>query len=316
MPSISKIRLRNAASLSAKQYIPTAIFVGGTSGIGEGMAVAFANHTQGNAHIIIVGRNRAAAETIISRFPEPSSPDAKHEFLHCDVAYMRNIRDASSEIWSKISKLNYLAMSPGFLTTSGRNETEEGLDKKLAVHYYARWMFTKELVGLLEQAKEQGEDARMLSVLAAGAGGPIDVNDLGLKKTYSLKNAALQAPTYNDLMIEEFASRHPTLTFIHAIPGAVRTNLFASAQISALAKKAMGIPITLLGFLLTSKEDCGEYMLNGMLNVANGPGAWRIDSHGEDLAKKRYYGSDEERKKLWEHTVEVTASKDLRYEYN
>ncbi|KAJ3991806.1 NAD(P)-binding protein [Lentinula boryana] len=309
MSSISKIRATNAAALSAKEYIPTAIFVGGTSGIGEGMAKAFAKHTEGNAHIIIVGRNRAAAESIISCFPKPTSPEAKHEFLQCDVALMQNIRSVSAEIRSTVTKINYLAMSPGFMTTSGRNETEEGMDRKLAVHYYSRWMFINELVTLLENAKERGEDAKALSVLAAGAGGPINVNDLGLKKTYSLKNAALQAPTYNDLMTEEFANRHPTITFAHAIPGAVRTNLFASAETSALTKKAMGLSMTLLGFLLTSPEDCGEYMLNGIVNVANAPGAWRIDSHGEDLGKKRYYGSEEERKKLWQHTVEATSSK-------
>ncbi|KAJ4475533.1 hypothetical protein J3R30DRAFT_3294682 [Lentinula aciculospora] len=309
MPSILKIRAANAARLSTKQYIPTAIFVGGTSGIGEGMAEAYAKHTQGNAHIIIVGRNRAAAERIISRFPKPTSPDAKHEFLQCDVTLMRNVRSASEEIRSKVSIIDILAMSQGFMTTSGRNETEEGIDRKLAVHYYSRWLFIKELMPLLENAKERSGDAKVISVLAAGYGGPINIDDLGLEKTYSLKNAALQAPTYNDLMLEEFASLHPVITFVHAYPGAVRTNLFSSAETSVITKKAMGLPMAMLGFLLTSKEDCGEFMLNGILNVATAPGAWRISSHGEDIAKKRYYGSEEERKKLWEHTVEATREK-------
>ena len=42
----------------------------------------------------------------------------------------------------------------------------------------------------------------MLSVLAAGHGGAIDMNDLGLKKSYGLKRKADSASTYNDLMIE------------------------------------------------------------------------------------------------------------------
>jgi hypothetical protein len=41
-----------------------------------------------------------------------------------------------------------------------------------------------------------------MSVFAAGFGGEIDLSDLGLKKNYSLTNAAMAAPTYNDLMLE------------------------------------------------------------------------------------------------------------------
>lgn len=41
-----------------------------------------------------------------------------------------------------------------------------------------------------------------MSVFAAGTGGEIDLDDLGLKKNFSLRNAATAAPTYNDLMLE------------------------------------------------------------------------------------------------------------------
>jgi hypothetical protein len=42
------------------------------------------------------------------------------------------------------------------------------MDKKLALNYYARWKFVYDLMPLLEKAKAQGEEARVLTVLAAG----------------------------------------------------------------------------------------------------------------------------------------------------
>lgn len=199
-PSIASIRTLNAAF--SPSYLPVAVFVGGTSGVGQGMAEAFARHTKGNAHIIIVGRNRAAAEAIISGFPPPTSSLAKHEFLPCDVTLMRNVRQTTQELLTTAPRINFLVMSPGFSTMKGRDETDEGIDRKLAVHYYARWKFIDDLVPALSKAKKQGEDAKVFSVLAAGKGGKVDLDDLGLKKTFSLLNAALQAPTYNDLMME------------------------------------------------------------------------------------------------------------------
>ena len=88
------------------------------------------------------------------------------------------------------------------MTLNGRDETSEGIDKKLAVHYYARWRFIHDLLPSLERAKEAGEEAKTMSVLGSGKGGEIDTEDLGLKKNFSLTNAALAAPTYNDLMLE------------------------------------------------------------------------------------------------------------------
>jgi NAD(P)-dependent dehydrogenase (short-subunit alcohol dehydrogenase family) len=182
--------------------LPTGVFVGGTSGIGQGLAEAFANQTKGNANIFIVGRNKAAAEAVIAKFPKPSDPSARHEFVSCDATLMKNIRAASKELLTKSPTINYLVMSPGFLSTNGRTETVEGIDKKLAVHYYARFMFTNELLGALKEAKEKNEDAKVLSVLAAGKGGKLDVDDLGLKKSFSIARAALQAPTYNDVIFD------------------------------------------------------------------------------------------------------------------
>ena len=167
------------------------------------MVDRFARLTKGNSNIIIVGRIRTAAETILASLPRPSSPGrVGRDFIQCDASLMSNVHTASQEILSPYAKINYLILSPGVLNLKGRVETSEGIDKKLALHCYARWRFIHDLLTALEQAKEGGEDAKTLSVLGAGKGGEIDAEDLGLKKSFSLAKAGLTAPTYNDLMLE------------------------------------------------------------------------------------------------------------------
>ena len=156
MPSLSAARAANAKF--SPSYIPIAVFVGGTSGIGKATAQAFARHTRGNAHIILVGRNRAAAEAVISSFPKSESEEAKHEFVECDVSLMRNVRKTTKELKERLPRLNYLVMTQGMMTTQGRVETEEGIDRKMALHYYSRWRFTYECVSFFpRQAKSEKE---------------------------------------------------------------------------------------------------------------------------------------------------------------
>ena len=208
-PSIPALRLANASLITTlsrrnPNTLPVAVFVGGTSGVGQGTASAFASHINGNANIILVGRNELAAKSIISTFPQ-SSTGAKHEFMRCDVTLMREVQNTTSEILASYPKINYLVMSPGFITTKGR-ETSEGIDKKLAIHYYARWKFIADLIPGLLRAREEGEDARVLSVLTAGKGTDVqrylESGDWGMKKSFSQVAIARAGPTYMDLMME------------------------------------------------------------------------------------------------------------------
>jgi NAD(P)-dependent dehydrogenase (short-subunit alcohol dehydrogenase family) len=150
MPSLAALRASNAAF--SPSYTPVAVFVGGTSGIGQGIAEAFARHTKGNAHIIIIGRNQAAADSIISQFPKPSS-SVTHEFVQCDVTLMRNVHAVTKELLTRVPRINFLVMTTGYVTMKGWEETEDGVDKKLAVHYYARWKFISDLLPALKKAK-------------------------------------------------------------------------------------------------------------------------------------------------------------------
>ncbi len=161
------------------------------------MAEAFAQHTDGAANIIIVGRNESVAKEIIASFPKPSNATVVHEFVKCDATSMKEIGAAAEAIRSKVPKVDYLVLSPGYLALEGRVETEEGIDRKMAVNYYGRWKFVNDLVPLFNK-----EGAKVLSVLGAGVGAEIDVEDLAMKKNYSVARVGVVTPTYNDLMNE------------------------------------------------------------------------------------------------------------------
>lgn len=163
------------------------------------MAQAFAKYTKGNAHIILVGRNKEAADSIISSFPKPTSPEAKHEFIQTDVTLMSNVHATTTQLLSRLSKINYLVLSVGVANMAGRNDTAEGIDRKLALHYYARFAFTYDLLPLLKKAEGLGEDAKAYSVLQAGLGTKVNLDDLGLKKTFTWKNAASEGRSYMDI---------------------------------------------------------------------------------------------------------------------
>ncbi|KAH9485721.1 Oxidoreductase [Psilocybe cubensis] len=304
-PHLSAISQSNAALVGGLKGAPVAVFLGGTSGIGQGLADTFAQWRNGNAHIIILGRNEAAARDIIAHFPKPTASGASwsHEFIQCDATLMKNVRAAAEQILAKHPKVNYLVMSPGYFSTSGRDETPEGIDKKLAVHYYSRWRLTYDLLPALNKAKEEGEDVRVLSVFSTGYGRKIDGNDLGLKKTFSVKNAAESAATYNDLMIEAFHERNPGIVFSHVFPGGVSTNLMNSARTPWMRAVAPVANALAKPFLVT-QDQCAEYLWSGLLNTTIG--AYRMGRKGEDLGKKGYYGNKELTQKLWEHSKDAT----------
>jgi hypothetical protein len=198
MPSLKTVQASNA--VYAPKYTPTAVFVGGTSGIGRAMAEAFAKQTNGNANIIIVGRNKAAAEEIIATFPTPSSSHVKHEFISCNAQELKNVHETTQLILKKLEKINLLVLSAGGMAFS-RQDTAEGNEVSLVLRTYSRVKFTMELMPLLEKAQAAGEDARVTSILAPAKGGSPDLQDLNLTK-WSFFRAMTATGNYNDIAVK------------------------------------------------------------------------------------------------------------------
>jgi NAD(P)-dependent dehydrogenase (short-subunit alcohol dehydrogenase family) len=155
----------------------------------------------GNAHIILCGRNKQAAEDTIATFP--NNPNARYEFVQCDATLLKNVTSAVEELKSKVGAINYLVLSQGGGYGVGRPEpTTEGLDPRMVLHFYSRWKFVDELLPLLRTASDRGEESRVFNILAAGYGTKVNTDDLGMKKSYDTLRANFQLATYNDLFVQ------------------------------------------------------------------------------------------------------------------
>lgn len=201
--SLSAIRASNAKAFASLGHsCLVAVFVGGTAGIGRAMAQAFATSTKGST-LVLVGRSKESAEQLFSSLREAGA-EGQYEFFQCDATLMNNVKKTSDDILSRHPKINYLVCTQGYLTLDGYTPTTEGIDKKLALNYYSRFRFFRDLLPALQRGQDSDGIGKAMTVLAPGKGGPIDdfIADFGLKDHYSVSNAANTGPTYNDLMVE------------------------------------------------------------------------------------------------------------------
>ncbi|KAH7102225.1 NAD(P)-binding protein [Auriculariales sp. MPI-PUGE-AT-0066] len=299
MPALSAVLAANAANAPTIAE-PVAVVVGGTSGCGAAVAEVLAQRTQGRAHIVLVGRNEAAAKEVIARFPD----GARGEFIACDVSSMRNVGVVTRQLSERLGKINYLVLSQGILTMAGRTPTEDGVDFKLALHYYSRFKFARDLAGLLEKAAAQGEPARVMTILDSKRGGPIFPDDMTLERNFSLRNAANVGITYNNAAMVELAKRHPSVSFIHTYPGIVKTNL--SNGLPFFARHGLGV----LGHLMGVQPiECGENMVYSLFDPKLGkPGAYFRDNVGEDVPRSSYL-TPEVLQQVWDHSLSIVDGK-------
>ena len=213
----------------------------------------------------------------------------------------------------------------------GITETSEGLDRKMTTNYYSRMRFTQRLLSLMQAASPQL--SRVVSVLGAGEESrtSFHLNDLGLKEKFSLRNAACHAITMTDFFFEELAKKNPTISFVHAFPGTVKTGF--NKEAGFVIKAATNLALKLLSPWMVDVQESGERHLyaassaaypaksgvDGAVELGDqstikgstgevSSGAYLIGSDGEFRANVKVL--EELRKqgagqKIWDHTVET-----------
>ncbi|KAE8354415.1 hypothetical protein BDV28DRAFT_85014 [Aspergillus coremiiformis] len=326
MVGISDVRKSNS-SLHTRNDDYIAVFVGGTSGIGEATAKELAKVVK-KPTIHLVGRNQAAGSKILAEL-KAANPEGTFYFIQSDVSLLQNVDKACSEIKQKEKAIDLLFLSTGHLAMSKQNTTE-GLENNHALRYYSRMRFIHNLLPLLTASKTP---ARVVTILAGGQEGKIDEDNLDLQRSWSFAKAATYAATMNSLAIEHLASLHPSVSFAHVFPGIVRTPLMNKTMGSTLGSimgflsKPMSISSEESGernvFISTSAAyppaapgdpaNVGVPLAGGLkTSVAStgkvGGGSYVLNYDGANVAKEKLmsgYRAEEFPRRVWDHTLET-----------
>ncbi|GIZ44733.1 hypothetical protein CKM354_000792400 [Cercospora kikuchii] len=309
MPSsLKEIRASNASLKQTHSSPTTALFVGATSGIGLATLQAFAKHLS-SPHAIVVGRDQQTFQPHLDNL-KTLNPNGTYTFLESDISLLANVDKVSKVIKSTLSqqqgnsKLDFLFLSQGYISFTGREENADGLDNSVSLRYYSRIRFIQNLLPIMSSS------ARTISILAGGKEGKIFEDDLDLKKNYSVGNAAGQFATMMTLSFDNFSSQSENSGkgFVHVFPGLTSTGLLGRSAKGVLGIGMRWVVEPLLGALVMGKaEDVGERMLFYAMSEEFGKGSWSLDWDGKKAENEilRAYRERKFAEKVVEHNEKV-----------
>lgn len=196
-------------------------------------------------------------------------------------------------------------------------DTAEGIEICYALSYYSRIRLLTNLLPKLRKAQKP----RVLSVLNAGKEKAIIEEDLGLEKqgNWSTTTVVNHTTTNMSLILGSLAedSSNKNVTFIHAFPGLVRTDIFAKLRAPesstylwwiglACIRNVVAVLMMIQGI---SPEDSGQRHAFHLTSDVFIPGTLHlVDESSEEVAPNEVlqgYQENELVKKVWDHTTQV-----------
>ncbi|KAI3395363.1 hypothetical protein diail_1419 [Diaporthe ilicicola] len=329
MVALDKVQKSNAQIAAAYPAGLVAVFAGATAGIGETSLREFARHTA-KPRIYVVGRSQEACDRLQADLSQVN-PDGQYTFIRSDVSLLRNVDDVCKQIRDKESAINVLFMSQGTLNF----KTDEGMSYLSSLTYFGRLRMAKNLLPLLQQAS--GLRRVVSSFTGAKEGKVFEEDWQGKEGKIPFTAVRGHGATMMTLGLEALAKEAPEVSFIHAFPGKVKTDLIRSddgaiLRTVALFSKALFFltghtPIVEVGerhtFYCTSarfppKRLADEPSTAGVklpesVDVAQGVdgsvggGVYSVDTFGESADTKveeilANYRRDGTAEKLWKYT--------------
>ena len=260
--------------------------------------------------------------------------------LRKDISLLSNVDQVCQELKTRESNINCLFITAGHLTLQGRDETAEGIDCKMSVNYYARMRFILNLMPLLKTASVSGELSRVITILAAGSEGDVQLDDLDLQHHFSLHSCLAHCVLMSDFAVEQLSQRYPGTSFSHSYPGTLKTGI--ASQLSGPMRLAIKVMYSVMTPWIIDLQESGERHLFQMtsrcypaasggagvpappnvppvagMDGVPGSGGYLLDWDGTPTGDKNVldsYRKIDMGNKVWEHTMHIFAQADARHQ--
>jgi len=236
------------------------LVVGGTSGIGGGIALALA---QSGSSVTVVGSSEAKGRTMIERMSASAVFPSEQQF-QAHAADLLTVKGCVGlaeklrrEAAAQSAHFDVVAFTVGVWPDKEEPRTSDGVDKVIALDVLARFVVFRELLPILKP------DAKVLSVLGSTQKTPPvpsleTVKKLltGEKESYLTPQMLASAGVAADAWLQAAAVRHPEMTFVGTFPGIVATTLVSTSKTFPSCLR----PILAAGQKLVAltPEDCGR----------------------------------------------------------
>ncbi|KAG9189654.1 hypothetical protein G6011_06522 [Alternaria panax] len=232
MVHISQIK-ENNAQIDEETAPRVAVFVGGTSGIGKlTLDAVIRLRTHLKAYVVGRQESEAAFKPFIKK-THLANAKASIIWVEGQISLLSEVKRVCDHIKELETSIDILFMTSGYVASSERQNTSEGLEISHALEFYSRICFTQNLLPLLRSSGR----ARVMSVRSGGMEGEFffNENDLLLEAPdeFGPMASVRHMGNMNTLALERIAEmpENKNIVFMHCHPGSVRTgNLFRGFQ--------------------------------------------------------------------------------------
>ncbi|WP_269913896.1 SDR family NAD(P)-dependent oxidoreductase [Acinetobacter sp. HY1485] len=183
--------------------------VGGTGGIGRALSQHLASQ---GANVTVVGQT----------FRDQKLPNIK--FIKADLSLMAEAKRVTTLLMPET--LDMLIFTTGIFAAPHRQETQEGIEKDLAVSYLNRFVMLQNMADRLgTQRKNTSMKPRIFLMGYPGSGQMGNIKDLNSEITYKPMATHMTTVAGNEILVLNGAKTRTNTLFFGLNPGLIKTNI-------------------------------------------------------------------------------------------